>query len=170
MRHREREAETQAAGEAGSLRGARCGTRSRDPGIMPWAEGRCSTAEPPGAPEMPCTTILPKRLSRLQQVHTCTARTAAGACTPTLPSRTLQSKQLRVRDSRRPHFVPVPGAKRLGRWWAAVRDTWRPGGLRLSIQPPQRCFQKHLRSTQPPAPEEGLYPNQEPRSTLRGAA
>ena len=32
---REREAETQAEGEAGSMQGARCGTRSQDPGIMP---------------------------------------------------------------------------------------------------------------------------------------
>ena len=38
MRKRERdgETETQAEGEAGSLRGARCRTRSRDPGVTPW--------------------------------------------------------------------------------------------------------------------------------------
>ena len=37
---REREAETQAEGEgeAGSMQGARHGTRSRDSRIMPWAE------------------------------------------------------------------------------------------------------------------------------------
>ena len=35
MRDTEREAETQAEGEAGSLRGARHGTQSRDPGIIP---------------------------------------------------------------------------------------------------------------------------------------
>ena len=48
----ERQVETQAEGEAGSLRGARCGTRSwsRDRGITPWAEGRCSTTEPPRRP------------------------------------------------------------------------------------------------------------------------
>ena len=45
MRDTERGAETQAEGEAGSLRGARCGTWSQDPGITPWAEGRCSTTE-----------------------------------------------------------------------------------------------------------------------------
>ena len=40
-----------AEGEAGSLQGPRRGTRSRDPGVMPWAQGRRSTAEPPrGAP------------------------------------------------------------------------------------------------------------------------
>ena len=50
MRDPEREAETQAEGEAGSLQGAWCGTRSQDPGMRPWAEGRWSTAEPPGRP------------------------------------------------------------------------------------------------------------------------
>ena len=39
--------ETQAEGEAGSLRGPGHGTQSRDPRITPWAEGRRSTAEPP---------------------------------------------------------------------------------------------------------------------------
>ena len=47
MRDAQREAETQVEGEAGSLRGARCGTRSRGPRIMPWAEGRHLTAKPP---------------------------------------------------------------------------------------------------------------------------
>ena len=42
--------ETQTEGEAGSLQGARCGTRSQDPGIMPWAKGRRSTTEPPKCP------------------------------------------------------------------------------------------------------------------------
>ena len=36
---REREAETQAEGEAGSMQGAQCGTRSQDSKITPWAEG-----------------------------------------------------------------------------------------------------------------------------------
>ena len=36
-RQREREVETQAEGEAGSLQGAQCGTRSQDSGIMTWA-------------------------------------------------------------------------------------------------------------------------------------
>ena len=40
----EREAETQAEGEAGSMQGARCGTRSRISRIMPWAAlNRCTT-------------------------------------------------------------------------------------------------------------------------------
>ena len=46
MRDREREAETQAEGEAGFSRGTRCGTRSWDSRTMPWAEGRRSTTEP----------------------------------------------------------------------------------------------------------------------------
>ena len=32
------------------MQGARCGTQSRDSRIMPWAEGKCSTAEPPRHP------------------------------------------------------------------------------------------------------------------------
>ena len=52
MRDTQREAETQAEGEAGSLWGARCGTQSWYPGITPWAEGRHSTAEPPRRPKV----------------------------------------------------------------------------------------------------------------------
>ena len=47
---REREAETQAEGESGSMQGAQGRTRSRDPGIMPWAKGRRPTTEPPTCP------------------------------------------------------------------------------------------------------------------------
>ena len=50
MRDPEREAETQAEGDAGSMQGARCGTRSQDPRVTPRAEGRHPTTEPPGAP------------------------------------------------------------------------------------------------------------------------
>ena len=42
--HRERQ--RQAEGEAGSWRGVLCGTRSQDPGITTWTEGRSSTIEP----------------------------------------------------------------------------------------------------------------------------
>ena len=48
--HTHTEAETQAEGEAGSMQGARRGTRSQDPGITPWAKSRCSTTEPPRHP------------------------------------------------------------------------------------------------------------------------
>ena len=47
---REREAETQAEGEAGSMPGAQHGTRSRDSRIAPWAKSRHETAEPPRGP------------------------------------------------------------------------------------------------------------------------
>ena len=49
-REREREAETQAEEEAGSMPGAPRGTGSRDSRIVPWAKGRCETAEPPRDP------------------------------------------------------------------------------------------------------------------------
>ena len=49
-RQREREAEAQTEGEAGSMPGARCGTRSWDSRIAPWAKGRHETAEPPKDP------------------------------------------------------------------------------------------------------------------------
>ena len=47
---REREVETQAKREAGSMQEAWCGTRSWDPRITPWAKGRHSTTEPPRCP------------------------------------------------------------------------------------------------------------------------
>ena len=42
-----RDTEKEAEGEAGSLRGARCGAQSQDPRIRPWAKGRRSTTKPP---------------------------------------------------------------------------------------------------------------------------
>ena len=51
-RHTEREAETQAEGEAGFLQEARYGTQSRDSGIMAWVEGKHSTTESPRHPYM----------------------------------------------------------------------------------------------------------------------
>ena len=48
---RDREAETQAEGEAAPLQGAGCGTGFLDPRITPRAEGSGSTAEPPGCPK-----------------------------------------------------------------------------------------------------------------------
>ena len=50
LRVTEREAETQAEGEADSLWGAQCEIQSQDPGVTPGAEGRRSTAEPPRNP------------------------------------------------------------------------------------------------------------------------
>ena len=50
MRDTERGRDT-GRGEAGSMQGARCGTQSQDPRVMTWAQGRCSTMEPPGIPK-----------------------------------------------------------------------------------------------------------------------
>ena len=50
MRNTERKAEMQAEGEAGSLRGAGCRTRSQDPGITTQGKGRRSTTGPPRHP------------------------------------------------------------------------------------------------------------------------
>ena len=50
MRDRERGAETQAEGEAGSMQGARRGIRSRVSRIVPWAKDRRQTAVPPRDP------------------------------------------------------------------------------------------------------------------------
>ena len=50
MYEREREAETQAEGEAGSMQGARHGTRSRVSRITPWAEGSAKPLSHPGCP------------------------------------------------------------------------------------------------------------------------
>ena len=50
---REREAETQAEGEAGSMQGAQRGIRSRVSRIAPWAKGRHQTAAPPRDPPFP---------------------------------------------------------------------------------------------------------------------
>ena len=49
-REREREAETLAEGEAGSMQGAQCGTRSRVSRITPWAEVCAKPLSHPGCP------------------------------------------------------------------------------------------------------------------------
>ena len=50
MRDTEREAETQAEGEARSMQGARCGTPSQVSRVMPWAEGDAKPLGHPGCP------------------------------------------------------------------------------------------------------------------------
>ena len=68
MRKREREAER----EAGSMQGARRGTRSRHPKITPWAEGGTKSLSHPGCPS-DCSFIndteTGKSLNGLQQVN-----------------------------------------------------------------------------------------------------
>ena len=46
----ERQAETQAEGKADSMQGAWRGTRSQDPGVMPWAEGGAKPLSHSGCP------------------------------------------------------------------------------------------------------------------------
>ena len=50
MRDTEREGKTQAEGEAGSMQGARRGTRSRVSRIRPWAKGSTKLLSHPGCP------------------------------------------------------------------------------------------------------------------------
>ena len=52
----EREAETQEEGEAGSMPGARRGTRSQDSRITPWAKAGAKLLSHPGIPP---TTLFP---------------------------------------------------------------------------------------------------------------
>ena len=51
MRDTERETETQAEGEAGSMQVAQCGTQSQIPRIRPWAEGGAKLLSHPGCPK-----------------------------------------------------------------------------------------------------------------------
>ena len=50
MRDTEREADTQAEGEAGFPRGAQCGIRSRDPGLCPELKADAQPLSHPGVP------------------------------------------------------------------------------------------------------------------------
>ena len=91
MRDPEREAETQAEGEAVSMQVARSGTRSRVPRIRPWAKGRAKLLSHPGYPLksffQDCFagcwfTDMPKTVSTLEEAY-CLARGWAGnsSCT-----------------------------------------------------------------------------------------
>ena len=50
MRDTEREAETQAEGEAGSMQGGQRGTQSWVSRITPWAKGGAKSLSHPGCP------------------------------------------------------------------------------------------------------------------------
>ena len=65
MRDREREAETQAEGEAGSMQGARCRTQSQVSRIMPWVEGSTKPLNHPGCPPLCFKLFKPLFLSDL---------------------------------------------------------------------------------------------------------
>ena len=77
MRDTEREAETQAEGEAGFMQRAQCGTRSWDPGTLgpcPEPKAGCSTAEPPRSPKVnPVVNyglwVIMVSQCRVQQLH-----------------------------------------------------------------------------------------------------
>ena len=58
----QREAETQAEGEAGSMQGARRGIQSRVSRIAPWAKGRHQTAAPPRDPCAIINTVFPNNV------------------------------------------------------------------------------------------------------------
>ena len=64
-REREREAEIQAEGEAGSMQGARRGTRYRVSRIMPWAKGSAKLLNHPGCPFSSFLTACPRPLGFL---------------------------------------------------------------------------------------------------------
>ena len=67
MRDTQREPETQAEGEAGSLQGAQCGTRSQDPRMTPWAKADIPLLSHPGAPRsLSSTPSLPLQPCRKQ--------------------------------------------------------------------------------------------------------
>ena len=53
MSDTDREGETEAEEEAGSMQGPRCGTQSRDPRITPWAKAKLLSH-----PGIPLTEVL----------------------------------------------------------------------------------------------------------------
>ena len=68
------EAETQAeGGEAGSMQGAWCGTRSQESGITPWPKADAQPLSHPGAPVLQFLIPPPEKisfqLSCFQQCH-----------------------------------------------------------------------------------------------------
>ena len=52
MRDTEKEAETQAEGEAGYMQGARCGTQSQDLIPLPGPKAGAEPPSPPGIPSL----------------------------------------------------------------------------------------------------------------------
>ena len=69
MRDIQREAETQAEGEAGSLQGARCGTRSQDSKITPRAEGGATRLNHWGCPKRNFCTDSGGQVNFIQNVQ-----------------------------------------------------------------------------------------------------
>ena len=75
QRERERDAETQAEGEAGSMQGAWRGIRSQVSRIVPWAKGRRQTAVPPRDPSLSYIVktfhLLPSFMEKNNFSHSC---------------------------------------------------------------------------------------------------
>ena len=69
MRDTEREAERQAEGEAGSLRGAWCQTRFQDPGVTPWADAQPLSYPGAWGPTLPSHTECKTPASRGEYIE-----------------------------------------------------------------------------------------------------
>ena len=67
MRHTEK-AETQAEGEAGSMQGARRGTRSRVSRVTPWTEGGAKPLSHPGALDIYVSMLLLPKVRLLSRL------------------------------------------------------------------------------------------------------
>ena len=63
----QREAETQAEGEPGSMQGAGCGTLSRVSRIRPWAEGGAKLLSHLGCPELEFLKMIIKILTGIEK-------------------------------------------------------------------------------------------------------
>ena len=120
-RHREREAETQAEGEAGSMQGARYGTRSRVSRITPQAAGGAKPLRHQGCP----------RAHFLLSIH----------CSPHRAPRT---SAVRAGREEQPPSSPSPGPGGLRKLWpgsaALVLSGVTTCVLHMtSLQPPDKC-------------------------------
>ena len=146
MRHTEREAETQAEGEAGSLQGAQCGTRFWDPGIVPWAKGGRSTTEPPGVPKnLYCKTSRGLKVAQpLGKQGWLLVPSAAGAdAFPDL----LAGWQMSVAGAG-PYAPASPGRLGQGTEATAREAAWSPPTLRRRPAGPLHVW--HCRATAAP--------------------
>ena len=106
MSNTQREAE----GEAGSLQKARCGTRSQDPGITTWAEGRCST-EPSQALSLFFFFSL-FICSEPPQTSLCTCESISETCTGELLYHRICTFSILLNTVRLLSIVPLPSSFR----------------------------------------------------------
>ena len=92
MRDTEREAETLAEGEAGSMQGARWGTRSQDPGSRPEPKARRSTTEPRRCPKL--SVFNTRLLVRRDSLHHCSCPEAVKVASHVQPPPQIPDKHL----------------------------------------------------------------------------